>query len=352
MKLRITPLLLILMIGGVFLSACTGAISASSWPGITVNQDTVYLADAGSVFSIRLSDGNMLWRYPEKASASRVFYAVPVIADGSLIVGDYSNKLQTLDAQSGSEKWSFADAKGRWISAVLVDGDTILAPNADHSLYALDKQGKLLWQFKSKHSFWSQPVVKDDVVYISSMDHSLYALQLSGGKKLWSIDLGGALVSSPALDDKTGTLFVGSLAKEVVAVSKDGKILWRFSTKDNIWSQPVISEGALYFGDLSGTVYSLNINDGSQRWTANAGGPVIGSVAITTAGLLVGTETGNVVMLDANGAQVWNRTIKGKLYATPAVSSDRIVFGVNEGDALLVAMDLKGNTSWSFSPPK
>ena len=54
----------------------------------------------------------------------------------------------------------------------------------------------------------------------------------------------------------------------------------------------------------------------------------------------------------ADRSPLWTRTINGKLYTTPVVSSDKIVVAVTRGDALLQAYDLAGNPVWSFTPAR
>ena len=49
---------------------------------------------------------------------------------------------------------------------------------------------------------------------------------------------------------------------------------------------------------------------------------------------------------------LWTRTLDGKLYTTPVVSSDKIVVAVTKGQALLQAYDSAGNPVWSFTPAR
>jgi outer membrane protein assembly factor BamB len=354
MKIRSTILVLLGLSGSIILSSCTGGgILATSWPGISLGQENVNLAYSGDVFSVRLSDGNLVWRYPEKTDTNRGFFAAPEIDGDQLLVGDYSKILTSLDANTGSTRWSYGPTDALWVASPLAVNDTIFAPGGGKTLHALAKNGKLLWEFSAKNAFWAKPVFMDDTLYVPSLDHFLYALRVSDGKKLWGTDLGGSAVASPALDEKEKMLYIGTLANELLAIKADsGKILWRFAAQGGIWNKPVINEGSIYFGDLSGTIYALDQKTGKKSWTMEAGGPVIASGALTPDGLVFASETGNVLMVSPDGNKTWTRSIKGKLYSAPVVASDRLVFGVMGGDVLLVAMDLKGNDLWSFVPSK
>ena len=82
----------ILIILSVLISGCTGVGIASSWPGILVNEGTIFTSYSSGVYATSAENGSLLWRYPEKAGKA-TFFAPPVItSDGQLILGDY-NKL-------------------------------------------------------------------------------------------------------------------------------------------------------------------------------------------------------------------------------------------------------------------
>src|SRR5574340_635396 len=130
-KKKIT-LNLIVVLAALLLSSCTSGLSGSSWPGISTNGDTVYVANSYYVYAINASTGSMAWRFPEKPTKA-MYFAAPVLVDGQLIVGDYKNFLHSLDSSNGSEKWSF-EAKGPWIAEPLVVDGTIYAPNGDNNL--------------------------------------------------------------------------------------------------------------------------------------------------------------------------------------------------------------------------
>ena len=147
---------MVLVITGILLSSCTGALSASSWPGVVASQDTAYVSYTPGVFAVQLTNGSLAWRYPDKADNAKQFFAPPAIADTLVVAGDYANNLYGLDAKTGALKWTFTGAKGRWIGGPLVVNNLILAPNADNSLYALNFNGSLQWKFsQSSHALWS-----------------------------------------------------------------------------------------------------------------------------------------------------------------------------------------------------
>lgn len=334
------------------LSSCSGSMAASSWPGISGNDDTVFAAYASRIFSLRLKDGGLNWRYPEKVEGAKTFFAPPAIMDNNLYVGDYKNTFYSLNMITGAKNWEFTGATNRYIGGATVFDNLILAPNADHYLYALDPNGNLVWKFEARQALWAAPLAENGVVYLSSMDHYLYALDLKTGTKIWESELGGAIVYSPSMNETR--LFVATMNNEVVAVNKsDGKVLWRNQGNEGLWSQPVIRDGKVFYGDFSGKIYAVNAEDGSVLWDYILGEMVSGAPAIMPNGVVFAGENGKLLALDFDGNLLWNRVVDGKLYTGPVVVDGQLILGIVQGDAVIRAFNFEGSETWPpFIPAK
>lgn len=350
MNKRKTLLFFTLILTSILLSACAGGLSGSSWPGISVNGDSIYLANMSHVYALRPSDGSMIWRFPAEATQA-TFFAEPVLADGQLIVGDYKNILHSLNPATGAENWSF-EAKGQWIASPLVMDGIIYAPNADQNLYVLDKTGNILWTFTADRALWSQPVGNGDTIYLAAMDHNLYALDKDTGNRKWVTDLGGAVVYSPTLSPD-GVIYVANLAREVIAIdSTDGEILWRRKFEESLWTQPAIQGDRLYFGDLAGNVYAVSVTDGSDIWTQTLNDPVTGKPTVLDDAIIFSTENGTLVAMNQDGERLWSKTVQGKLYTGPVPMDDRFLIGIALGDSPILMINASGQDVWNFIPPK
>lgn len=349
---RTKIIILAILLGALSLSACTGALGTNSWPGVSAYQDTVYLAYSTGVFSIRITDGSLIWRYPAKADNKMQFYAAPSLVGNLVVVGDYAGTLSAINTQTGENQWDFTEATGRWIASVGDVNDTILAPSSDENLYALDLQGNLKWTFEqSTQALWSQPVSDGTYAYQASMDHNLYAIDLQNGTEVWKVELNGAMVYKPSLQD--GVLYAATLADDVVAIrTSDHQMLWDFKTNGEVWGTPVIDQNVVYFGDLTGTVFAVDAQTGTMKWKVDAGSPIAGSLAITPSGVVAAAESGDVIMLGFDGTKQWTRNISGTVYGNMAVGSNQIIVPITGGDNLLTAFDFQGNQIWNFVPPK
>ncbi len=358
MRLKYFSIVILLVLTSMLIGGCSGAGTiANNWPGITVDQGTVYVAYAGEVMAVRLSDGSLVWRFPEKVESGRTYYAAPAVSDGLVVVGDYAGTLHALDAASGVQKWPFTPQiksgnPARFVGSALIHQDMILAPTAGHdNLYAVSLTGKELWRFPTGQAIWARPVSDGEQVYIASMDHYLYAVRLSDHQQVWKKDLGAALVAAPVLTDDT--LYLGTLGNEMVAVSTAGEILWRYATDGSIWSSPVLVEDTLYFGDAAGSIYAVDVTNGAGLWKIDlSSGAITGSGAVVGGSLVFSSEDGNLVAVGLDGRRLWTQMIQGKLYTGPEVADDKIIVAITQGDQLLKAFDSNGNELWSFAPPK
>jgi outer membrane protein assembly factor BamB len=150
-----------------------------------------------------------------------------------------------------------------------------------------------------------------------------------------------------------GLIFVGTLSNEVLAINESGNVRWAVPTDAAVWTRPTQYNGTVYFGDLSGTIYAVNVDNGNIVWRKNlAAGAVVGSAAVFDDQIIFGTEEGRLEAFGPGGESRWNRTFNGKLYSSPVVTANRLIIGILQGDNLIVALDSNGSELWTFTPAK
>lgn len=211
MKKRFYFVPLIFLSLALFLTGCSSATgtAVNTWGGAAVADSMVYYASGPQVLALADSGANytVRWTYPEKAVASRLFMAEPLIVGEQLILGDYGAKLTSISIRDGLENWQFAGAKGRYIDSPLLVDEKIIAPNADNNVYAVDLNGKLIWTFKKNGAFWARPATDGKLAFIPSLNHVLYAVDINTGNEAWKVDLKSPLVSRPLFAD--GVVYLG-----------------------------------------------------------------------------------------------------------------------------------------------
>ena len=374
MNKKIFRLILLTLITAVFISGCTtnSAASASSWPGMMLDNQTGYLAYGTQVYALDVKNGSPLWNYPAEGSSKSQFYAAPEVGENLVIVGDYTNTLYALDKENGFEKWQFTDAEDRYIASSLFNNGNVYAPNTDSYLYALDGSGNLLWRFKTNGPNWSKPVADENHLYLTSMDHSLYALNLNyseadltadkdGIKTLvsepvWSLDLGTAVVSNPVLED--GILYVGTVDGIVYAIDLEKQsIIWKYTVEDemaSIWGTPVLTSDAVFFGDENGNLFAVDKKDGSALWPSpfEAGASLISSGITVDDKAVFAASDGKIFSIDSSKEPKTLTTLDTVLYSPLGFEDGKIVVVPASSEALVEAIDTNGNEVWTYLPTK
>jgi outer membrane protein assembly factor BamB len=152
----------------------------------------------------------------------------------------------------------------------------------DSSLYAINPDGSLKWQFKTDFGsyaagiFSSPAIGSNGTIYFGALDHYIYALEDSGtyGKLKWKVEPAEHPVySSPAVG-YDGTVYIGSLDFSLYAIDSNGTIKWSHTTTWCVFSSPAIgSDGAIYVGSKNHLLYALedSATYGKRRWWYFAG---------------------------------------------------------------------------------
>lgn len=356
MKKEQTSFVLLLTILALLLASCMGGAvgTTTSWPGLSVHDDTAYLAYNQFVYAIDTKSGTELWRFPDESDRNATFYATPTMtADGQLIVGGYNKVLYSLNPENGSENWTFDLATDRYVGSALATGEGIFAPNADYSLYAIDTTGKLMWSFPAEEALWAKPTADPDCtcIYLPSMDHRIYAINAEDGNLIWKTDpLGGAIVGSPSLSPED-ILYTGTFNNEVIALSaENGSNVWEYSAENWVWAGPILDEEQVYASDLNGNLYALEKKTGKIIWQINLESAITEPALITPDALYVSTENGILYAVNPDSTIRWTREVSGKLNAAPVLAGEAILVAVTDGDDLIVAFDANGNQQWTFAP--
>lgn len=329
----------------------TGAGQASSWPGLSFDGETAYVAFNQSIFAVQVEDGGLRWQYPPSEGNGAGFYASPVISpDGIVYAADYDGQVYALDAQAGTLAWSKQVAGGKIIGGPALAGDLLLIPSADRSFYAVQRHGgEPAWSLTSNRPFWATPLVDGELVYVPGLDHRLYALQAETGQPLWQLELGGALADKPSL--LNGSLLVGTFGEQLTAVdARSGEPTWSVETGAWVWGNPTVADGVAYFGDVDGNLYAV-AGDGSLLWSNKVTGEVAATPAHAEGVVYFVTEEGFVfARLGRDNEPLWQRQLDGRLLTDPIVAGDLLLVAALDGENLLTALDVEsGAVRWTFS---
>lgn len=357
MNTKKLTLFFLLIIGAFIISACTGQPLTNNFPGLAADNERAYISTGSFIYAVDLQTGNEVWRYPESADSEFLYYANPVLTeDGQLLIGSAgtNHAFISLDPATGNEKWAepFSGAKGAWIASPLVFNQTIYAPNTDGYLYILDLNGKQIADpILLGGALWSAPVTDGTYIYINSLDHHLHILDPKAGELAAPINLGGAAPDSPVIGN--AGVYAGSFSSDIKFITPNGQSDVIASASNWIWGTPALDNQTLYYADLSGNIFSLDLTTNRQNWDSlQPDGPITASPLVVGEQIYVATEAGSFIALDRDGKIVWEKTPGGKIYTTPVFANDLILVAPYQADFALAAYDAEGKQAWTFTPNK
>jgi outer membrane protein assembly factor BamB len=375
-RLRPGRLLASLVVLLLILSGCGGGgLRHESWPGLTVDDGTLYAANLEHIEAINAETGKVYWRYPvDDDRDATPFYSTPVLVPdhgehGLLLVAGFKDRtvyalaLGPTVAERPDVLWRYDGAGGQYVGAGSVGGGLFIIGNGDGSVYALSlEDGSLAWSFETDDRVWATPVINDDVVYVASLDHHLYALDLESGAERWRFEAGGAISATPLLID--GDLWIGDFTSTLYQIDLEAQeTVWTYTANDWLWATPLLDDTVLYFADVGGNVYALDVTTRALVWDAPAsmGDIIRGRPALNADGSLLfvaGYERGQVHAIDTASGNVresWGTTIEDpgrlpgdlvtdseRLYTMPIMVQERVqAFDLVTGELLWSAPEVR-----------
>ncbi len=362
-------ILTVLLLGA---SGCAGGVRATSWTGMTLVGERLYVADVERVVVLDATSGEPGWGFPEDPQETRLgaFQITPAVDEKRVIVasqvppagflGSPQNIVWALDSNTGEELWRFDEASGEYVEGGAIAQGLFVVGNSDGNVYALDvDSGTRRWVFETGHRVWATPLIVSDTVYIGSMDRHLYALNLSDGVKRWDFHAQGAFASTPAL--RGDTLYIGAFDDRFYAIdARTGTERWHFSGQNWFWGNLAVHDNVVYAADVDGNVYAVDAESGQQIWhqalvdDRRQNEPVRAGPVLSEDGsrLFVGTQNGTLYALDAaDGFVVWSQDSEGQMLSQPVVDGSVVYEMLIYGSYRVRARHVdNGREIWVYQP--
>ena len=344
----------------------------AAFSGITVVGDRLYTAesDAEGEFALSLdaATGEQIWRQKIGDLFENSFgngpRSTPTVVDGKVYVLSGQGVFNALEASDGKLLWQ-VDFKERFgaetprfgfsASALAIDDLLIMETHGveDNAVVALDRQtGELRWGTEKTHSAYSSPIQiefggVEQLIFLNSDD--LVSVDMSG-KVLWSHPFAPGNGVKPAIpifvepdlifvsaSYDIGALVVRMQSKEGVLSAEE---VWRSRVMRNHFNASVLHEGTLYGFDNS-ALKAIDAASGQQHW-AKRGGLGKGSLLYAEGHLVVLSETGNLMLVEATPEafrqKAAARVLSGRCWTSPTLSHGRVYVRNREE---IVAFDLR-----------
>ncbi|MBN1679200.1 MAG: PQQ-binding-like beta-propeller repeat protein [Anaerolineae bacterium] len=377
---RLIGLLLVLV---VLLTAC-GGVKGDSWAGVSSDDEYIFVSHNERVVALNPASGAVKWEYPKDKNGK--FFALPVVDNGTVFIGDYEGKLHAINRETGEARWVYepdqgtiigpisTEPKDRVISGAAVDAERVYFGLGSRNIVAVSREtAEKVWTFETDHGVWGTPLLipvsdgqnDQDVLYVASLDHFFYAINPVTGKQLWRKSLGGAAPGNIVYDAKRNRVYIGTFVSELLALDLDShEIVARYETDNWLWSGPALEDDMLYFGDLTGNLYAVKVTDDGfvQDWKRDVADDAIRATPLVFDDLIiVGSKDKHVYAVSKeDGSEVWNAKTDGEVLSEIVLVSDEleddegsynlVVVGTSEGDELVLALkSTSGSEGWHYS---
>ena len=306
----------------------------------------------GDVIAFSQRTGKKLWQADlSDIDGERSFFASrksaqlaggPITGINRVFIGSENGDIYALDAETGKLAWQ-GKVKGEIINAPAIDSGILMVNSASGVLQAFNAStGEVLWKTEQDVPALtlrglSSPVIASGGVLVGQANGNVSVFLLEKGQQGWTTDVGestGTTELERVVDvDSAPVVFgdkvysVSSRGNLVALDLRSGKILWE--RQYSSYRQISISGNSIFLTTDKGHVYSVDRNDGLERWSnltmsnRDVTGPAVYDEYIVVGdfdGYLhwLSQDTGEVVArhhVDGSGIHSTPTVINGVLYS-------------------------------------
>lgn len=165
----------------------------------------------------------------------------------------------------------------------------------------------------------------------------------------WVVKSRIGIYSSPVVYGKF--VYTGDNSGNVVCYSLvNGAERWKFNCDGRILGTPAVSSNVLVVGTANNKIYGINAKAGKLCWHIDADASVLGAVDIRKGIAYVGASDHCMRAIRVkDGTEIWKYVgVKGYIETKPLITSDKVIFGA--WDNTLYALDRStGKLVWKWT---
>jgi outer membrane protein assembly factor BamB/predicted MPP superfamily phosphohydrolase len=239
------------------------------------NDLAVVASTDDNIYCLNAKNGKLVWKFETK----KPIVANPLIKNGVAFIGAGDGHFRALDLKSGKLKWDYFGVKGFVVTKPLFYKDKIYFGSWGTEFYALNAEtGALVWKWNngSSNRMYSPaacyPVATDGKIFIVAPDRYMTVLDAENGNVIWrKRDPKNKVRESMGLSSDSSLVYAKTMEGKLIGVSTslpDMQITWHSDIGLNYEIAPtaiVEYENIIYVPSNSGVVVAVN-RDGSVLW--------------------------------------------------------------------------------------
>lgn len=279
----------------------------------------------GFLYCLDLDGGRPLWLFDVKGEIT----SMPAVFEGGVLVSTLDGRVVCVDGKGGL-LWE-VEVGGSVLSSPVPSGKRVYFTSLDGFLYCVDAaRGSEKWRFQADAPLEVSPCIYEGQVLCASYEGTLFALDAGSGRLLWSTHLQGLPVCFPVADE--GRVFQVTDAELRCADSQSGKTLWSLALGGKVLSNPAVRGNQLVIlmgGPGEGSfLLSLDARTGDRLWQVALGMETGKANILATNNDVYLATSDRVLALEwETGAPTLGYDAEGALPSTLTVTQDRLLVG-------------------------
>jgi outer membrane protein assembly factor BamB/predicted MPP superfamily phosphohydrolase len=271
------------------------------------NDLAVVASTDDNIYCLNAKNGKLVWKF----ETHKPIVANPLIKNGVAFIGAADGHFRALDLKSGKLKWDYFGVKGFVVTRPLFYNDKIYFGSWGTEFYALNAEtGALVWKWNngSSNRMYSPaacyPVATDGKIFIVAPDRYMTVLDAENGNVIWRKRNPDERVrESMGLSTDSSLVYAKTMEGKLIGVSTslpDMQITWHSDIGLNYEIAPtaiVEYKNIIYVPSNSGMVVAVN-RDGTVLWKHKISNCLITCIVPVSKNKVIATTMdGKVVVL-------------------------------------------------------
>ena len=236
--------------------------------------------------------------------------------------------------------WDVDAGTGMRGSLILVNS-AVLAATTNRQMLAFNAEsGVKHWDQRFGASVSSTPLYDRGKVYVGTTQYegALFALDIERGRRVWKNEI-GPVRFTPLLDG--AFLYVGTDNGVVASVrAESGTALWRVGLRSSIAESIVDAGNHIVVVTSNDSLFAVRKNDGGVAARGTVPGTPSGTPALYNNTLIIATQNGLVVGIDATTlAEQWRAQADGPVLTPPTITATGTVYVASRAGTLYRIID-------------